>query len=167
MTRQILAWKPGGEKKKSWCVCVCDCRWLKATTSRLHFRLYKFDSEKHIAPAKGLLTICHLSQWHVGPHISMTCGSSDKKLIVTSKCGKWLNISPAEHGSTTKSSKRFFIGTMWACSLRHHYPSLDPAYEISLPHYDPTGLAFIHIFLSRFLKNPLDLFFFFFFVQQV
>ena len=34
-----------------------------------------------------------LSQWHVSPHVSMTCGFSDKKLIVTSKCGKWLNIS--------------------------------------------------------------------------
>ena len=30
------------------------------------------------------------------PHVSMTCGSNGKKLIVTSKYGKWLNISKLE-----------------------------------------------------------------------
>lgn len=34
-----------------------------------------------------------LSQWHMGPYVSMTYESSGKKLIATSKFDKWLNIS--------------------------------------------------------------------------
>ena len=48
----------------------------------------------------------------MSPYVSMTCGSSGKKLITTSKCGKWLNIS------STRSNARSAVHGRSTCGPR-------------------------------------------------